>query len=106
MTMKRGVPEAPYVNQAPKTLLPCCASVRPHPDSAGFHQRSVRSTPQFGAALPKGRRWICLVRVVVPMVHVKVAVPPGVNVNVAVPTLLETTAAGLNGVANVGPVVR
>src|SRR5687767_4789936 len=106
MMMKSGCPDGAYVNQAPKTLLPCCASVRPHPDSAGFHQRSVRSTPQLAGALPNGKRWIWLLRVTDPTVQVKLAGPPGVNSNEAVPTLVLTTAAGSNAPVNEGPVVR
>ena len=107
MTMKVGRPDGAYVNQAPKTLLPCCASVRPHPDSAGFHQRSVRSIPQLVGALPKGKRWICLLRVTDPTVQVKVADPlPGANWNEAVPTFVLTTADGSNAPVHEGPVER
>ena len=35
--------------------------------------------PHLGAALPKGRRWICFVCEVDPIVQVNVAGPPGVN---------------------------
>src|SRR5260221_11392497 len=108
--MKSGCPEGAYVNQAPKRLLPCCASVRPHPDSAEFHQRSVWSIPQLGAALPKGRRSICFVRASGPTLQVKRAGPPaapaGAKSNEAVPTFDVTTAPGLKGPANEGPVVR
>src|SRR6188474_2579884 len=104
--MKSGRPDGAYVNQAPNTLFPCCASVRPHPDSAGFHQRSVRSTPQLAGALPKGRRWIWLLRETDPTVQVKLAGPPGVNWNEAVPTLVLTTAFGSKAPANEGPVER
>src|SRR5258706_10697788 len=110
MTIQSGCPPGAYVNQAPKTLLPCCASVRPHPDSEGFHQRSVRSIPQLGAALPKGRRWICFARVSDPTVQVKRAGPPatpaGAKSNEAEPTFVVTTAAGSKAPANEGPVVR
>src|SRR5258706_14770430 len=110
MTMKSGCPEGAYVNQAPKRLLPCCASVRPHPDSAGFHQRSVWSIPQLGAALPKDRRWICFARETDPTVHMKRAGPPatpaGAKSNEAEPTFDVTTAPGLNVPVNEGPVVR
>src|SRR5258705_13998479 len=104
MTMKRGVPEAPYVNQAPKTLLPCCASVSPHPDSAGFHQRSVRSLGQLVVALPKGKGWICLLRVTDPTDQVKLATSPDANSNDAVRTFVLTTAAGPKAPAIEGPV--
>ena len=97
ITMKSGWPFVPYVNQAPNMLLPCCAIVRPHPDSAGFHHRSVRSMPHLGAASPKGSRWICFVREVEPMVQVNVAGPPGVKWKVALPTRVWATAAGLKG---------
>src|SRR5687768_57973 len=99
MTMKSGCPDGAYVNQAPNMLLPCCASVRPHPDSAGFHQRSVRSTPQLAGALPKGKRWICVEREFDPIVQVNVAGPPGMNWKCAVPTLVGATVAGLKGPA-------
>src|SRR5258708_9821832 len=109
MTMKSGCPPGAYVNQAPKMLLPCCASVRPHPDSAEFHQRSVWSIPQLAGALPKGRRWICFARVTDPMVQVKRAGPPatpaGAKSNEAEPTFVATTAAGSKVPVNEGPVV-
>src|SRR4051812_44082633 len=105
--MNSGCPDGPYVNHTPKKLLPCCASERPHPDSAGFHHRSVRSTPQLAGALPKPRRWICLVRETAPIVYEKVTLPVAafVKSNEAVPTFVVPTAAGLNGPVNEGPVV-
>src|SRR2546423_1579048 len=96
--MKSGWPEGAYVNHAPKKLLPCCARVRPHPDSVDVHQRSVLSTPQFAGALPKGRRWMRVVRDAVPgIVQLNVAVPEApLKSNEAVPTFVVLTSFGLN----------
>src|SRR3954467_10872725 len=104
--MKSGRPDGAYVNQEAKVLLPCCAIVRPHPDSAVFHHMSVRSIPQLAGALPKARRWICLLPMIAPTAQVKVAEPPGVNWNEAVPTLVLVTAAGSKLPAYEGPVER
>ena len=100
----------PYVYHAPNTLLPCCASERPHPDSAAFHQRSVRSRPQAAGELPKGRRWMRFERGPDPTLYEKKTVPggspAGAKSNEAVPTFVRVTAAGLNGAAYDGPVLR
>src|SRR5579859_458848 len=109
--MKSGCPVGPYVNHAPKTLLPCCASVSPHPDSVEVHQRSVRSTPQLVGALPKGSRWITFERETLPMVYEKSAVPGAPPVGAksieALPTFVVATAFGSNvGFVKDGPIAR
>ena len=98
------------MNQTPKMLLPCCASVRPHPDSAAFHQRSVLSTPQLAGALPNERRWIGFERETGPTVYEKTALPAtppvGAKSKDAVPTFVAMIWFGLNVPAKEGPVVR
>src|SRR4051794_20520889 len=109
MTTKSGCPEGAYVNHAPKKLLPCCASVSPHPDSVDVHQRSVLSTPQLAGALPNDKRWMRVVLDAVPgIVQLNVAAPPpALKSNEAVPTFVVLTSFGLNwAFANDGPVVR
>jgi hypothetical protein len=95
---KRGAPSQSYVNRTPKTLLPCCDSARPQPDSTEFHQMSVKSVPQSGAALPKGWRVIAFDQLVPPMVPENRAHPAwrsvGAKSIVAEPTGVAVTWPG------------
>src|SRR5438046_1020651 len=106
MTLHSGWPSVSYANHTPKRLLPCCASVRPHPDSAGLYQMSVRSLPQTGDPLPNGWREMDFVCVTPATLYVKVAAEYEEKSMVALPTLVAVTRAGSN-VADeyAGPVV-
>src|SRR5690349_1428349 len=81
MTYQVGVPSASYVYQTPNTTrVGCWTRFNPHPDSFGFHQRSVTSKAGVTAELRYeaicGYAWSKREKLSSPEVFVQSAAPP------------------------------